>query len=45
MARTLNEPAHKRRRSPLPALAAGATALALAGGGLALFAGGAGAAT
>lgn len=44
MARTLNEPAHKRRRSPLPALAAGATALALAGGGLALFAGGAGAA-
>ncbi|WP_030236589.1 chitinase [Streptomyces sp. NRRL S-350] len=44
MARTPNQPAHKRRRSPLPAVAAGATALALAGGGLALFAGGAGAA-
>ncbi|MQS13805.1 chitinase [Streptomyces kaniharaensis] len=44
MARTPNQPAHERRRSPLPAVAAGATALALAGGGLALFAGGAGAA-
>ncbi|MFJ9947785.1 chitinase [Kitasatospora sp. NPDC091207] len=44
MARTLNQPAHKRRRSTLPALAAGATALALAGSGLALFAGGASAA-
>ncbi|MEV7779284.1 glycosyl hydrolase family 18 protein [Kitasatospora sp. NPDC088351] len=43
MARTLNQPAHKRR-STLPALAAGATALALAGSGLALFAGGANAA-
>ncbi|SOB82321.1 chitinase [Streptomyces sp. 1331.2] len=44
MARTLNQPSHKRRRSPLPAVAAGATALALAGTGLALFAGGADAA-
>ncbi|MFB7383405.1 chitinase [Kitasatospora purpeofusca] len=45
MARTLNRPAsHKRRRGPVPALAAGATALALAGTGLALFAGGANAA-
>ncbi|WP_049657854.1 chitinase [Kitasatospora sp. MY 5-36] len=44
MARTLNQPSHKRRRSPLPAVAAGATTLALAGGGLALFAGGASAA-
>ncbi|MCG6499399.1 chitinase [Kitasatospora sp. A2-31] len=41
MARTQNQPAHRRRRSPLPALAAGATALALAGSGLALLAGGA----
>ncbi|MFI6443299.1 chitinase [Kitasatospora sp. NPDC050543] len=44
MARTPNAPAHRRRRSTLPALAAGTTALALAGAGLALFAGGAGAA-
>ncbi|MGW2248988.1 chitinase [Kitasatospora sp. NPDC001660] len=44
MARTPYQPAHQRRRTPLPALAAGATALALAGTGLALFAGGASAA-
>ncbi|WP_380285631.1 chitinase [Kitasatospora purpeofusca] len=44
MARTLNRPASHKRRGPVPALAAGATALALAGTGLALFAGGANAA-
>ncbi|GAA3008085.1 hypothetical protein GCM10020229_19810 [Kitasatospora albolonga] len=44
MARTLSQPSHRRRRSPVPALAAGGTALALAATGLALFAGGANAA-
>ncbi|GAA2751037.1 MULTISPECIES: chitinase [Kitasatospora] len=45
MARTLQQPSHRRRRSKLPAvLAAGTTAAALAATGLALFAGGANAA-
>ncbi|MER8182885.1 glycosyl hydrolase family 18 protein [Kitasatospora sp. NPDC094015] len=45
MARTLQQPSHRRRRTSVPtALAAGATALALAGTGMALFAGGASAA-
>ncbi|MDH6134977.1 chitinase [Kitasatospora sp. MAA4] len=43
MARSV-PPTHRRRRSALPAVTAGATALALAGTGLALFAGGASAA-
>ncbi|MEU9132305.1 glycosyl hydrolase family 18 protein [Kitasatospora sp. NPDC048540] len=45
MARTLQQPSHRRRRTNLPTvLGAGATALAVAGTGLALFAGGASAA-
>ncbi|WP_354642121.1 chitinase [Kitasatospora camelliae] len=45
MARTLRQPSHRRRRMTAPlALAAGTTALALAGSGLALLAGGADAA-
>uniref|UniRef100_UPI000AA94350 carbohydrate binding domain-containing protein n=1 Tax=Kitasatospora mediocidica TaxID=58352 RepID=UPI000AA94350 len=43
MARSVS-PTHRRRRGALPAVTAGATALALAGTGLALFAGGASAA-